>query len=222
MHRVPDHWLPPPPPELGGPENLPAVEALRQIAVERRPDLAALSSRIQAERKNVELACKEFYPDFEFMGRYDAFWTDRQQRPQVGMNMNVPLNQNRRRAAVNEAMFRVSKMQSEYNQQVDNVRNEVESAFARLDESRNVVRLYDERILPAAQDNVHSAASEYRVGRVDFLRLIAAQQELIMLQENDYEAIADYFRRRAELERVVGTALSDITAPAAAPPALDD
>ena len=50
---------------------------------------AAVGGIAVAEQNAVALACKEFYPDFEFMGRYDAFWTDRVQRGQVGMNMNI-------------------------------------------------------------------------------------------------------------------------------------
>src|SRR6185369_7882481 len=108
LHRLPDHPLPAPPQHLTVDEELPGVEELRQRAVEQRPDLAATAARIAAEQNSVALACKEFYPDFEFMGRYDAFWTDHEQRPQVGMNVNVPLNQCRRQAAVREAMFRLS------------------------------------------------------------------------------------------------------------------
>ena len=64
------------------------------------------------------------------MGRYDQFWTDVEQRPQVGMNVNMPLNQSRRNAAVREATFRLSKMQAEYEQQVDNIRHDVEAGLA--------------------------------------------------------------------------------------------
>jgi outer membrane protein TolC len=177
---------------------------LREVALQQRPDLAAQAARIQAEQASLALACKEYYPDFEFMGRYDQFWTDVEQRPQVGMNVNVPLNLSRRNAAVREATFRLSKMQAEYEQQVDNILHDVEAGLARLDGSHQKVALYTDRILPAARANVESANSGYVAGAVDFLRLIEAQRELIELQEKHQEAIAEHHRRRAELERVVG------------------
>lgn len=204
LHRLPDHPLPRPPAALPADDSLPAAEALRQIAIEHRPDLAAQANRIQAEQSSIALACKEYYPDFEFMGRYDQFWTDVEQRPQVGMNVNVPLNQTRRHAAVREAMFRLNRMQAEYRQQVDSIRQDVETGLARLDGSRRTVALYTDRILPKARENVESANAGYVAGTVDFLRLIEAQRELIELQEKHQSAIADYHRRRAELERAVG------------------
>ncbi len=222
LHRVPDHRLPPPPKDLALPDELPPVEQLRELAVEQRPDLAALASRLAGERAAVELACREFFPDLEVMGRYDSFWTVLSQRSQVGLNMNIPLNQQKRRAAVREAMFKVNKLQADYNQQVDNIRNDVEAGYARLEESRKTVALYAERILPAAESNVAAADSEYRAGKIDFLRLIEAQRQLIALQEKRYEAVVEFHRRVAEFERVLGTPLpqDDLHAvPPAVPPA---
>jgi outer membrane protein TolC len=204
LHRIPDIPLPAPPRALEVSDNLPPADLLRQLALEQRPELASQAARIQAEQASIALACKEFYPDFEFMGRYDQFWTDVEQRPQVGMNMNIPLNQSRRKAAVREAMFRLNKQRAEYEQQVDNIRRDVQTAFARLDASRRTVHLYVDKILPAAQGNVASANAGYVAGNVDFLRLIEAQRELLELREKHQEAIADFHRRQAELERVVG------------------
>jgi outer membrane protein TolC len=209
LHRLPDHWLPAPPALVANADGVPTAEQLRETAVGQRPELAAQASRIAAEQAAVALACKEFYPDFEFMGRYDQFWTDVEQRPQIGMNVNVPLNQSRRKAAAREAMFRLSRMQAEYQQQVDDVRHDVETGLARLEGSRRTVRLYAERILPAARANVESANSGYIAGTIDFLRLIEAQRESIELEEKHQAAIAEYHRRRAELERVVGSPIAE-------------
>jgi outer membrane protein TolC len=215
LHREPQLSLPPPPQRLEVSDTLPDVEALRQAAVQQRPDLTAQAARIQAEQVAVALACKEFYPDFEFMGRYDQFWTDVVQRAQVGMYVNIPLNQSRRHAAVREAMFRVNKLQAEYDSQADSVRNEVQAGFARLEGSRKTVRLYAETILPTAGANVASAYAGYEATKLDFLRLIEAEQQLIELQEKYQEAVAEYHRRHAELERAVGAPISGASDPGA-------
>jgi len=208
LHREPQLALPPPPQRLEVSDSLPDVEALRQAAVEQRPDLSAQAARIQAEQAAVALAAKEFYPDFEFMGRYDNFWTAIEQRAQVGMYVNIPLNQSRRQAAVREAIFRVNKMQAEYASQADSARNEVEAGFSRLEGSQKTVRLYLQSILPAAELNVSAADAGYEAGRIDFLRLVEAERQLIGLQEQYQEAVTQYHRRRAELERVVGAPLN--------------
>jgi outer membrane protein TolC len=211
LHREPQLALPPPPKHLDVADQLPDVDSLRQLALEQRPDLAAQASRIAAEQAAVALAMKEYYPDFEITGRYDQFWTDVVQRSQVGLYVNIPLNQSRRKAAVTEAMFRVNKLQAEYDAQVDSIRNEVQAAHARLEGSLETVRLYVETILPKAEANVESANSGYIATKVDFLRLVEAERQLIELQEKHQEAVAEFHRRRAELDRVVGTPISDST-----------
>jgi cobalt-zinc-cadmium efflux system outer membrane protein len=205
LHREPQLPLPPPPPRLEIADGLPQVDSLRQMALDQRPDLAAQLARIEAEQASVALAMKEFYPDFEIMGRYDQFWTDVVQRSQAGLYFNIPLNQSRRQAAVCEAMFRASKLKAEYDAQVDAIRSDVEAGYARLEGSHKNVRLYDKSLLPAAQENVASAYTGYEAGTVDFLRLVAAERQLIELQEKYQDAVTDYYRRLAELERVIGT-----------------
>jgi outer membrane protein TolC len=209
LHREPQLPLPPPPTKLEIADGLPHVDALRRLALDQRPDLSAQLARIEAEQASVGLAMKEFYPDFEIMGRYDQFWTDVVQRSQAGLYFNIPLNQSRRHAAVCEAMFRVSKMRSEYDAQVDAIRGDVQAGYARLDGSHRNVRLYETSLLPKAQDNVAAASAGYEAGTVDFLRLVEAERQLIELQEKYQDAVTDYYRRLAELERVIGTPIGD-------------
>lgn len=225
LHRQPDHPLPPPPRKLAIRDELPPVEGLREWAVEHRPELQAMAARVQAEQSVVALACKEFYPDFEVMGRYDRFWFDREQQPQIGLNMNVPLNQSKRHAAVQEALWRVHKMQAEYDQAADTIRGEVQSAYARVLGSRRKIDVFESKILPAAQDNLSAAQAGYEAGTVDFLRLIEAQRQILELREKYQTAVADYHRRAAELSRTVGQevfAQNSPVLPPAAPPAPDN
>ena len=207
MHRPPDAFLPPAPARLDAPFLVLAVAELRGEALSRRPDLASLRNQIRAEQSRLVLANKEFMPDFEVFGRYDNFWSQASQRGQVGVNMNVPLYRDKRYAAVREAQFRLNQRRAEYEQRIDDINREVQTAYERFDEAQQTVGLYTEQILPAAEKNVSSALAAYETSGGDFLRLVAAQRQLISLQERYQESIADYHRRRVELERVVGQPL---------------
>lgn len=217
LHRVPDAYLPAPPERLESPVMALSPSQLRAIAVAQRPDLAALAAELRAEQARLQLAYKEFYPDFELFGRYDNFWSQPSLRGQVGLNMNVPLYRDKRQAAVREVQWRVSRRRAEYEQRVDDVNQQVQIAFERFDESQQTLGLYIGQILPAARLNVQSALAAYESGG-DFLRLVAAQRQLIVLQERFQEAIADYHRRRIELERAVGGPLPALTREESIPP----
>ena len=210
MHRPPDLPLPPPPGELPLAEALPEAGVLRQAALDRRPDLKALADHIAAEEAALGLAHKEYCPDFEVMTAYDTFWQERPLRAQLGVRVNLPVRLGRREAAVAMAEAIVAQRQAELARQVDQVNFEVQQAYEQVLESEQTVRLYRKTILPAARNNVDAARSAYTTGKVPFLSLIEAQRNQVGLYDRSYEAVADYYRRRANLERAVGGSLTPL------------
>jgi len=203
LHRAAGHPLPPPPKDVPFPDGLPAVENLQEAAVSSRPDLYSQLSRIQAEEANLALACKEYYPDLNLAARYDGFMPENM-RPQVGMDINIPIRYSRRSAAVREASDRIAQRRAEYQNLLDQVRFEVQSSFTRVAQAAEVVRLYRDKTLPAAERSLQSAQANYTTGTLDFLRLLDAERQLDNQREKYYAAIAEYHRRLAELERAVG------------------
>ena len=211
MNRPADSPLPRPPKGLAKPEPFPDTATLREAALARRPDLQALISRIAADQAVVALAEREFYPDIEAMAAYDSFWqaADDQQRlrSQVGIRLNLPIRLDRRRGAVAEASAQLAQRRAQLAQQTNQVGLEVEQAVARVRESEQALRLYEEKILPAARENVKAAQTAYMTGKVPFLSLIEAQRNLIDLRDRYNQNGAEYQQRRATLERVTGGAL---------------
>jgi outer membrane protein TolC len=221
MHLPPDTPLPPPPKAFTLAESLPEVAVLRARAVAQRPDLQALTNRIDAERAALALANKEYYPDFEVLAAYDSIMGNgptRDLAPQVAVRLNLPVQRERRRGAVAEAQARVAQRTAELAGRTDQVNLKVQEAYEQVLESEKSVRLYNDTILPAAIENVKAARTAYATGRIPFLSLIEAQRNLVSLRDSYYEEVAEYFRRRATLERVTGgPRLPPLTEPLAEP-----
>jgi outer membrane protein TolC len=208
MHQPPDSPLSPPPRRLAPPDDLPEAAALRALAVARRPDLKALADHLAAERAALALAYKEFYPDFEPFFMYDRFMgnspDNRDLASMLGVRMNLPVYRAKRCAAVAEAEARIAGRQAELAKQTDQVNFQVQEAYERLRRSAEGVHLYERTVLPAARQNVEAAESAYETRTIPFLSLVEARRNEVMLLDRYHEAVADYFRRRATLERVTG------------------
>jgi outer membrane protein TolC len=221
MHLAPDSPLPPPPQSVQLEDALPDVAALRALALSRRPDLQAQANRIAAEEAALALARKEYYPDAEVMAAYDSFWQgkddERSLRPQIGLRVNLPVQCERRRAAVAEAQARLAERQAALARQTDQVNFEVQQAYEQARESEKAVRLYDRSILPAAEANAKAAQQAYITGKIPFLTLIEAERSRVGLLDRYYEVQAGYFRRRAALERAIGAPLRGPIPPVMAP-----
>jgi outer membrane protein TolC len=203
LHRAADHPLPPPPAKVPLSDSLPAVEALQQAAAESRPDLFAQQARIRTEEANLAWACREYYPDVNLVAKYDGFMPQ-DMRPQVGLDINVPIRCARRSAAVREASNRIAQRRAEYQDRLDQVRYEVQAGLSRASQSQRVVQLYEQKIMPAAQRSLDSALANYTSGKLDFLRLLDAERQLNTQRAMYYQAIAEYQQRLAQLERAAG------------------
>jgi len=207
LHRPADAPLGPPPEALPAAADAQDPAALRTQAVAARPDLKALGERIRAEEAGLVAAGLEYQPDVEVMAAYDGFWQGVGGRPlewQVGARVNIPLRVGRRAGAVVEAQARVARRRAELARLVDQVGLQVQEAYEQVRAARQVIELYDQKVLPAARANLKEARTGYTNGRVPFVALSQAQQALADWRERYVEAQAELYRRQAALDRVVG------------------
>lgn len=221
LRRKPTDPLPPPPKSLVRAIDLPNEDGLLTLAIQQRPDVAAAAARTQAEHAKVALACKQYYPDAELFGRYDKFWqptsTQSDLQGQVGARINVPIYRGRLNAAVCEAMQLLAKSRAEYDQLVLEVESDVHAAFEQVRESQRTVTLYSEKLLPAAEQNVGVARSNYDNSKITFLELAISQRQLIEARERQFQAQAELQRRTATLRRAAGGSLPDTIRPVPPP-----
>ena len=105
---------------------------------------------------------------------------------------------------VDGAEARLLQAQSQLSTATDDIRVEVERARQRAIETQHVVRLYVDRMLPAARAQIESAQIGYETGRNSFQALIDAERSLRTLEIRYQEAIAALGQRHAELKRATG------------------
>ncbi len=205
LHRRSEAPLPPPPARLDppGPEDL-DTGALVERALRERPELRAAEARVRGRTSGVALARREFYPDVTLVGAWEGLMQESELRPVIGLSVDLPIRLARRRAALAQARAELGGAASELAALQDEVRFEVESAALRAEESRHVLHLLENRVLPAARDRVAAARAGFETGRNGFDVLIAAERELRDAELDREEAVADLHRRHAELQRAVG------------------
>jgi outer membrane protein TolC len=205
LHRAPNAALPPAPPRTGAPVDASeAVDALTAAALEHRPEVAAASARISAEEARVALAWREYLPDVTLVGSYNGIMQEDDLKPFVGVQLSVPLQIGRRKAAVEEANARLEVARNQRLAVVDEVRLGVQSGLDRLAEAGHVVHLFRDRLLPAAGDQIAAARSGFETGRNSFFALVDAERNLRNVELGYEQALADVGRRRADLDRALG------------------
>jgi len=211
LHRAPELPLPSPLKQADAPGERPELATLRTRAVNTRPELQSLARQLEAKQAARQLARKEYYPDVTVMGTYNSMWASEEHRWMIGAGINIPLQMDRRRGAETEALAQSNRVAAELVAGVDEVAFEVAQAYEMLVESEHVVRLYNERFKPVAEENLKAARSGYETGKNDFLTLLNAEKNLMLVQLAYQQTLTEYHQRWADLERAVG---GDIDPPA--------
>lgn len=181
---------------------------LRETAYENRPEIKVLEARIGKGEADRKLADKEFYPDFNVFGGY-------MQRDPVngsagndmytlGLSVNLPLQRERRHAAVAESESEIRMANEELNSLKSSIDFGVSDLLAQLNKRRKLVELYKTGIIPQADQALESATINYRVNKVDFLTLLNSQMVLFNYEREFYDSLADYQIKLADLEALVG------------------
>lgn len=207
--RSPELPLPAPKLETVALDSLPNdTTFLHSWALQNRPDLAAVAHRVEAEAINVELAYKQYYPDMEFFTRYDTFWqpasTQGPLRGQIGVVTNLPVYRQKLNAAVCEAQYRWQRQRAEFEQLENDIRLEVQTAWEQVQESRQTLDLYEQKLLSTSEQYLEAARSNYQVGKATFLDIVQAQRQLVASREKQIEVKTMLAQRLNELERQLG------------------
>lgn len=187
-------------------------DSLRESAIVERPQLLALASLIGRSEKVLDLARKEYYPDFDvklaYGRRQDMLdGTDRDDMVSLSVAFNLPIRRaSKRDPAVAEALAMRNAAADMYQAQLNEVSSRLRQQVSAAEQSLRSARLYETGILPQARLAVESSLAAYRVGRVDFLTLLDNQMAVLNYEIGYASTLASYNTALAEIEFLTGVA----------------
>jgi outer membrane protein TolC len=194
--------------EIGPAESLSAeLERARSLS----PELTAARSAIDRARLAVELARKEYRPDFNVQGGYmnrgglDPMW-------QAGVSLNLPIRRGRRAGAVAEAEAVLAAAESRLAAVELQLRLRTQERLAQLEAARNVATLYREGIVPQDRMSVEAAIASYQSGRIPFISVLESLATLYTDRSTLVGLLAGQARIRASLDEASLEATADLPA----------
>ena len=185
--------------------ELPDFEQLQIKALQFRPELKANMANINAHKTRTKLAALAYYPDLKLSAGYNSLWDNNDKRFNIGVGINIPLDQSKRRAAEQEAKANSQQAQWRKIDLEARVSEELAVAFAQVEESLHVLRLYRQQLSSLADANLAAAKADYQSGKGDFLTLISSEKNLMQTQLQTEQALANVHRSFAELEQAMGS-----------------
>ena len=136
----------------------------------------------------------------------------------LGVSIPLPIF-NRNQGNLLEALRRIDKARDELSTAEVRLFNELAQAHERLSTAHQEVALLQRDILPGAQSAFDAATRGFELGKFSFLEVLDAQRTLFQAKSQYLHALSEAHQSAAEIERILGEALPDLTlAPAAAKP----
>ncbi|MCK5830581.1 MAG: TolC family protein [Methylococcales bacterium] len=203
LNKQPDSPLPPPL-SLSVIESIPTVEYLHKHALQVHPKLKAFTASIQAAKSQSKLTQKNNYPDITVKAGYNSLWKDSSKHFTVGVGINLPLFQDKHRAAENEALAQIKQTIWQQTDYIAKLKEEIQIYYDLTNESIHVFSLYKSKLLPLSKETLDAAESDYQSGKGDFLSLISSEKKYMQTQLQTEQALADIHRRLAKLESAAG------------------
>jgi len=183
------------PARLTSRREVPGLPALLQAVRDRSPELAGVSRAIEAARLRVDLAKKNFLPDFVasggpmYRGGLDPMW-------QVSLGVSLPIHAgSRQRPLLASAQADVRTEEARASSTRQELEFRTRERFENLTAVLKVAGLYDEGVLPVDQLSLESAIASYRTGKVPFVTVLEALNTL-------YADRSIYRSRLAEAEKL--------------------
>ncbi|MCG3113331.1 MAG: TolC family protein [Candidatus Manganitrophus sp. SB1] len=182
------------------------LETLQKAAEEERPENRMQALAIRRGAEAVKLAKRDLFPDFM---TEIAYWDvhDGPNRWMATIRINLPwFNKKKYEARVRENEAERMRAQSAYQAAINETQFRVKDLFVRFQTNRRLVKLYEDGILPLAEQSLEAATVGYQTRKNDFLTLVEAQQTLREIELTYFRFLTDVNKNLAELEEVVGSA----------------
>ncbi len=172
----------------------------------QNPNVQEAAAMVQRNQTAVELAQREFHPDFEVSYMYEN--TDRKFRDYYMLSFSVNFPRRKpRQAALAQAQVNVERAQQEQDAQVQAVLAEVQKQYVNVKASEEQLLIYRDGLIPQAQATIQAGLTAYESGRTDFESLFSSYRDVLNLQLEYQQTLLDHETAFTHIERLAGVTL---------------
>jgi outer membrane protein TolC len=126
------------------------------------------------------------------------------------LELNLPIWRSSYRAGELQARALARRAGYERKELENSLAARIEQALYEVENSGRQIRLYDEALVPRAQELIRSSEAAYMAGTIDFLNLISAQQDLLRFRLERERFWADQQEGLAELEMLAEAGSAEV------------
>lgn len=184
-------------------------DELLTAAKAQNPELAASQKMIAKQTLQVDLARKDFYPDFNVQYMWQR--TDPTQFRayyMLSFGVRVPIYRSRKqKPELAQAQAEELRARSEFESQSQQLASELRSQYVVAQQTSELLRIHREGLSPQALSEFQAGLAAYQSNKQDFQAVLTAFLDVLHLDEDYWQNLAEYETAIARLEQITGLEL---------------
>jgi cobalt-zinc-cadmium efflux system outer membrane protein len=177
----------------------------------QNPEIAGAEKMIEKQKLQVDLAHKDFYPDFNVQSMWQR--TDPAQFRAYYMfsvGVRLPIYRGRKqRPELAQAEAELSRSHSELEVQSQEAASELKVQYETAQKTAELLKIYKEGLLPQARAGFQAGIAAYQNNRQDFQSLLSSFLDVLHLDEEYWQNAAERETALARLEQLTGLSLHE-------------
>ncbi len=173
------------------------------------PEIAGAQKMVERQGLQVDLAKKDFYPDFTLQYMWQR--TDPTQFRayyMLTLGVRIPIYRGRRQQPeLAQAEADQSRAKSEHEVQTQQIAFQLRQQFLSAEKSEELLKIYREGLIPQARAGLQAGMTAYQSNRRDFQALLASFLDVLKLDEEYWQTISEHETALAQIEGVTGLSL---------------
>jgi cobalt-zinc-cadmium efflux system outer membrane protein len=175
----------------------------------QNPELAASQKMIDKQSLQVDLARKDFYPDFNVQYMWQR--TDPTQFRAYYMltfGVRVPIYRGRKqRPELAQAQAEQLRARSEFEAQSQQFASALRAEYVIAQQTAELLKIHREGLSPQSRSEFQAGLAAYQSNKQDFQAVLTAFLDVLHLDEDYWQNLAEYETAIARLEQMTGLAL---------------
>ena len=198
--------------EPAGLSETPLVQTYDELltaAKAQSPELAGAQKMIEKQSLQVDLARKDFYPDFNVQYMWQR--TDPTQFRayyMLSFGVRVPIYRGRKqKPELAQAQSEELRSRSELEAQSQHVASELRTQYVVTQQTSELLKIHREGLSPQARSEFQAGLASYQSNKQDFQAVLTAFLDVLHLDEEYWQNLAEYETAIGRLEQITGLAL---------------
>jgi outer membrane protein TolC len=184
-------------------------DQLLAAAKANNPQIAGAQKVIERQALQVDVAKKDFYPDFNLQyvwqrtdpAQFRAYYS-------VTLGLRIPIYRGRRQQPeLAQAEADQDRAQSQYEMQSQQIASELRQKFLEAEKSAALLKIYREGLIPQARAELEAGMAAYQSNRHDFQPLLTSFLDVLKLDEEYWQTLSDHETALAQIEAITGLSM---------------